>query len=305
MRNPYEVLGVAKSAGADEIKKAFRKLAKTWHPDQNKDPKAKERFAEANAAYEILGEEAKRGQFDRGEIDAEGKPRAPDFGGFDPRAARRPGQPGFDFNFGGAPRGAAGFDAADILSELFGGRGRPQGRPGPPRGEDVTGTVTITLAEALRGATSRVSLPDGRTLEATIPPGIEDGKAIRLKGQGLGTPPGDAIVTIRVAPHPFFRVEGRDLRLDLPVALHEAVLGATVEVPTLDGAVEMGLPPGSSSGRTLRLRGKGLPAAGGKPQGDLLATIKIVLAPGADPDLESALRRQRDAGDFNPRKGMI
>ncbi|MBL8587548.1 MAG: DnaJ domain-containing protein [Methylobacteriaceae bacterium] len=311
MRDPYSVLGVAKGASAADVKKAFRKLAKTHHPDQSKDPKAKERFAEINAAYEILGDETKRGQFDRGEIDAEGKPRFQGFEGFH-QAGGRGGAGGrgfehFEFNFGGgggpfggarAGAGAGGFDPSDLFSELFRGRGGSGGGRRPARGEDVSGAVTIGLPEAVAGTTARVALPDGRTLEARIPAGIEDGQAIRLKGQGgsaQGGEPGDAIITIRIAPHPTFRVDGRDLRADLTVPLEDAVLGGPVQAPTLDGAVELNLPPNSSSGRTLRLRGKGLPAQGGKPQGDLFVTLRIALPDPPDAELEALMRRRRDS----------
>ena len=299
MRDPYLVLGVNKSADVAEIKKAFRKLAKKYHPDQSKEPKAKEKFAEVSAAYEIIGDEKKRAAFDRGEIDAEGKPRFHGFEGFGaggPGFGRRtqagggPGFEHFEFNFGGGRPGAR-IDPSDILSDLFGGMagGRRGGARGagapPPRGEDVAASVTVGLAEAVKGATARVTLPSGRTLDVTVPAGIEDGKQIRLKRQGQPSPsggePGDAIVTVRIAKHPFFRVEGRDLRLDLPVALYEAVLGAKVNVPTLDGAVELAVPPGSNGGRTLRLRGKGLPNPQG-PAGDLLVTLRIVLPEEAD-----------------------
>ena len=248
MRDPYTVLGVPKSAGADEIKKAFRTLAKKFHPDQNKtDPKAKEKFSEANAAYEILGDEKKRGQFDRGEIDAEGKPRFQGFEGFGGRRRPQPGAQDYEHNFSGGgaggPRG--GFDPADIFADFFGGgagaRGRGRARAAP-KGEDIQGTVTVTLPEAVQGASARVVLSNGRMLDVTVPAGIEEGKQIRLKGQGNpggpGAEPGDALVSVRIARHPFFRVEGRDLRLDLPIALYEAVLGGKVQVPTIGGAVE-------------------------------------------------------------------
>lgn len=320
MRDPYSVLGVSKSADTAEIKKAFRKLAKKFHPDQSKDPKAKEKFAEINAAYEILGDEKKRAQFDRGEIDAEGKPRFHGFEGFGQEGAgfgRRghagggPGFQHFEFNFGGAP-GAGGFTAGDIFADLFGG-GRGAGRragtrdQGAPRGEDVTADVTISLAEAAKGTMARVALATGRTLEVKVPAGIEDGKQIRLKGQGQPSPfggdPGDAWVTVHIAKHPYFRAEGRDLRLDLPITLYEAVSGAKVNTPTLEGSVELTIPPGSNGGRTLRLRGKGLPAAGGPP-GDLLVTLKIVLPDEVDPELVSLMRKWEAQKPYNPRAGM-
>jgi DnaJ-class molecular chaperone len=306
MRDPYQVLGLARGASAADVKKAFRRLAKAHHPDQSKDPKAKEKFAEVNAAYEILGDEGKRGRFDRGEIDAEGKPRFQGFEGFGRGHGGGSGAEHFEFNFGeggpfgrhaGAGGGAQGFDASDLFSELF-RRGGAAGARRPRRGEDVTGSVTIGLAEAVHGTSARVAMPDGRTLEARIPAGIEDGQAIRLKGQGeqvSGGENGDAIVTVRVAPHPTFRVEGRDLRADLPVPLEDAVLGGPVQVPTLDGAVEMTLPANSSGGRTLRLRGKGLPAQGGKGQGDLLVSVRIMLPDPPDPELEAGMRRRRAA----------
>ena len=320
MRDPYLVLGVSKSAETAEIKKAFRKLAKKYHPDQSKDPKAKEKFAEINAAYEILGDEKRRAQFDRGEIDAEGKPRFHGFEGFGQegagfgRGAHAGGGPGFqhfEFNFGGRGPGAAGFAASDIFTDLFGGTGAGRrGRMGgqsAPRGEDVTADVTVSLAEAAKGASAHVSLPTGRTLEVKVPAGIEDGKQIRLKGQGQPSPfggdPGDAWVTVHIAKHPYFRVEGRDLRLDLPVTLYEAVCGAKVNTPTLEGSVELTIPPGSNGGRTLRLRGKGLPGAGGPP-GDLLVTLKIVLPDDVDPELVGLMRKWEVQKPYNPRAGM-
>ena len=312
MRDPYEVLGVAKNASAADIKSAFRKLAKKFHPDYSKEPRAKDRFAEINSANEIVGDEKKRAAYDRGEIDAEGKPRAPHFEGF---GAGRRGAEGadfrnFGFDFGGgefsAGRGA-GIDP-DILNELFGNRPGARARSGPARGDDVTASVTIPLLMAAKGGSQRVTLPSGKTLDVAIPAGIEDGKSIRLRGQGnpgaRNGPAGDAIVTVTYAPHPLFRVEGRDLRLDFPITLYEAVLGAKVRLPTLEGAVEMAIPPGTSGGKALRLRGKGLPAAGGLPQGDLLATLRIALPPGEDADLATLMREWREKKAYDPRSGM-
>ncbi|MDO9443368.1 MAG: J domain-containing protein [Beijerinckiaceae bacterium] len=322
MRDPYIILGVSKSAAADEIKKAFRRLAKKYHPDQNtNDPKAQEKFAEASAAYEILGDEKKRGQFDRGEIDAEGKPRGFEgFGGGQGgfrRGGAGAGGPGFEhfeFDMGGAgPFGrggggrAGGFDASDIFADLFGGARGAKSRA-PQRGQDVSETVTISLADAAHGSSARVTLPNGKKLDVAIPAGMEDGKQIRLKGQGLpgqgGGPAGDAMITVKIAKHPYFRVEGRDLRLDLPLTLYEAVLGGTVEVPTLAGKVEMSVPPGSNGGRTMRLRGKGLPAGDGKMAGDLLVTLRVLLPDGATPDLEELMRKWRDERPYAPRKDL-
>lgn len=310
MRNPYDVLGVPKSAGAAEIKSAFRKLAKKYHPDQSKEPRAKERFAEVGSAYEILGDEKKRAAFDRGEIDAEGKPRAPQFEGFG--FGRQPGGAdfrGFGFDFGPGGFAAGGSVEPDILSELFGvGRRGGRTRAQASRGEDIAVTVAAPLATVANGGSIRVALPTGKTLDAAVPAGIEEGKSIRLRGQGhpgqRGGPAGDVIVTIRYAPHPIFRVEGRDLRLDLPVTLYEAVLGGKVRVPTLGGEVEMSIAPGMSGGRVLRLRGKGMPASAGEPAGDLLATLRIVLPNSADPELTELMRKWRDRKPYDPRSGM-
>jgi DnaJ-class molecular chaperone len=321
MRNPYTVLGVTKTATADEIKKAYRKLAKKFHPDHNKtDPKAKEKFAEANQAYEIVGDETKRGQFDRGEIDAEGKPKFQGFegygqpgGGFGRGGGARPGAGSehFEFNMGGGGPfgGGVHVDPADIFADLFGSAGqRARTRPrATPKGEDVAANVTVPLADAVNGGKARVALPTGRTLEVSIPAGIEDGKQIRLKGQGQSAPgyeAGDAIVTVRIARHPFFRVEGRDLRLDLPLTLYEAVLGASVPVPTLGGSVELTIPPKSNAGRTLRLRGKGLPATGATPAGDLFVTLRVMLPETIDPDLQKLAERLRADSPWNPRKDL-
>jgi DnaJ-class molecular chaperone len=315
MRDPYTVLGVAKSADIGEIKKAYRKLAKKFHPDQSKDLKAKDKFAEVSAAYEILGDEKKRAAFDRGEIDAEGKPR---FQGFEGFGAGGPGGPGgftrrapgsgFEhFEFRTAPGG--GFDAGDIFSDLFGSAQRRGGQSRPlPRGEDVEAQLTVSLGEAVHGGKSRVTLPTGRTLEVSVPAGVEDGRQIRLKGQGhpsqFGGEPGDAMVTVKIAKHPYFRVDGRDLRLDLPVTLYEAVLGGKVNVPTLDGKVELNVPAGSNGGgRTLRLRGKGLPNPSGTP-GDLLVTLRIVLPDETDPDLKELARKWQTQKPYDPRQDL-
>jgi DnaJ-class molecular chaperone len=314
MRNPYDVLGVPKSASAGEIKSAFRKLAKKYHPDQSKEPRAKERFAEVGSAYEILGDEKKRGAFDRGEIDAEGKPRAPQFEGFgfgrQPRAGSADFR-GFGFDFEPGGFAAGGSIDPDILSELFGGGGRRGGgrsRPQASRGEDIAVTVAAPLTTIAHGGSIRVALPTGRTLDATVPAGIEEGKSIRLRGQGQpgqrGGPAGDVIITIRYAPHPVFKVEGRDLRLDLPVTLYEAVLGGKVRVPTLGGEVEMSISPGMSGGRVLRLRGKGMPASADQPAGDLLATIRIVLPNAADTELTELMRKWRDRKPYDPRSAI-
>ena len=305
MRDPYQVLGVPKTASASEIKSAFRKLAKKYHPDQSTEAKAKEKFAETSSAYEILGDEKKRGAFDRGEIDAEGKPRAPQFEGFG--AGRRGAAGAGGFGFGGQDFSGGqgpGFEQ-DIFAELFGGRANGRGRAAA-KGEDVAANVSIPLSLAASGGSTRVTLPSGKALDVAIPAGVEDGKAIRLRGQGApgSAGAGDAIVTVRYAPHPWFKVEGRDLRLELPVSLYEAVLGAKIRVPTLAGALEATIPAGTSSGKSLRLRGKGLPATAESSQGDLLATIRIVLPSGEDPALSDLMREWRDRKPYDPRSAM-
>ncbi len=308
MRNPYDVLGVSRSASEAEIKKAFRKLAKTYHPDRNADdPKAKDKFAEVNSAYEILGDADKRKQFDRGEIDAEGKPRFQGFEGFG--GGRNGGSQGFEgFGFGGRrTRGFTGGDTNDFFSELFGeafraagaeGMRQQQSRARPQqKGEDVSATLTVTLEDVAAEAKKRIRLPTGRDLEVVIPKGVSDGQVIRLRGQGQGAPgidPGDALLTIKIAPHERFTMEGANLRSRLPIQIEEAILGGSVRIPTLTGAVSMNIPPMTDSGRTFRLRGKGLPQKGGD-FGDLLVTVEIKLPQVVDESLMEYARKQRSA----------
>jgi DnaJ-class molecular chaperone len=320
MRDPYEVLGVQRSADAAAIKSAYRRHAKKLHPDANKnDPKAAGRFAELNTAYEILGDEDKRKRFDRGEIDAEGKPRFQGFEGFGAHPGAGPGAHFESFNFGpegfqrarGGRGGAGGFGGfEDILKDMFSGAGRRgsarQFEPddfAEPSGRDVAATVTITLEEAAKGGSRRVHLPTGKEVEVRIPSGLADGQQIRLKGQGLpgAAAVGDALITVKIAPHPLFTRDGANLRLDLPLTLYEAVLGAKVRVPTLDGAVELAVPAGTSSGRTFRLKGKGMP---GRDAGDLFVTVRIALPPHADPELEELMKKWRDSRPYDPRKNL-
>ena len=312
MRDPYEVLGVPRGASAAAIKSAYRKLAKKHHPDANKnDPKSQARFSELNSANEIIGDEDKRKQFDRGEIDAEGKPRFQGFPGGDPRA--RAGAGGQTFRGGSAGPGgfgSAGFE--DILNSMFGGaRGaRPGGgntfefdTGGIAVDLDLSVAMTVTLEEAVNGVEKRVRLPTGKELNVKIPAGVTAGQQIRLKGQGetaAGHRPGDLLITVSIAPHAHFKVDGSDLRVDLPIALYEAVLGGKVRVPTLGSAVELSLPKNTSSGRTFRLKGKGLPKAGGAA-GDLFVTARIVLPDGNDAELEALMQKWRDGHPYNPR----
>jgi len=329
MRDPYEVLGVSKSANEADVKSAYRRLAKKLHPDANKhDPKAASRFAELNAAYEIVGDSDKRKAFDRGEIDAEGKPRFQGFEGFGAQpggGAHGPSGAHFEsFSFGpdgfrragGAGPGAgggAGFE--DLLGGMFGGRagaGRGFGTQfetedfGAPAGwQDLHASLTITLGDAAKGTKTRVHLPTGKDVEVKIPAGIASGQQIRLKGQGWPSPngrAGDALITINVAPHPLFKPDGTDLRLELPITLYEAALGGKVRVPTLDGAVELAIPAGTNSGRTFRLKGKGLKAKSGA--GDLLATVRVVLPDRVDDEFKELMKKWRDSKPYDPREGL-
>ncbi len=323
MRDPYEILGVSKGANEAEIKSAYRRLAKKLHPDANKhDPKAASRFAELNAAYEIVGDNDKRKAFDRGEIDAEGKPRFQGYEGFgaQPGGGGRGGSPFESFSFGadgfrrkGGGGGAGGFE--DILRDMFGRatRGGAQFEPedfgAATTGQDLHASLTINLPEAAKGTKTRVHLPTGKDVEVKIPAGLTSGQQIRLKGQGWPSATGkagDALITVNVAPHPLFKPDGADLRLDLPITLYEAVLGGKVRVPTLDGAVELAIPPGTDSGRTFRLKGKGLKAKDGNKSGagDLLATARIVLPEQASDELKELMRKLREKKPYDPREDL-
>jgi DnaJ-class molecular chaperone len=307
MRDPYTILGVGKSADEAEIKKAFRKRAKALHPDRNTtDPKSQDKFAELNGAYEILGDASKRAQFDRGEIDADGKPRFQGFEGFGGGhggAREGGGFESFSFGFGGGgpfagrPGRAAG-DAAggdDIFSHLFGEAMRGGRQRRPAKGEDVTSTLTVTVEDIASEAKKRIALPTGREVEVMIPRGVADGQIVRLRGLGQpgsgGSEAGDALLTIRIAPHERFAVEGTDVRLRQPVELEDAILGAKIRVQTPTGAVDLNIPAQTNSGRTLRLRGKGLPGKSGP--GDLLVTLEIKLPEVIDEDLLDYARKRR------------
>jgi len=328
MRDPYQVLGVSKGASEAEIKSAFRRQAKKLHPDANKhDPKAASRFAELNAAYEIVGDDEKRKAFDRGEIDAEGKPRFQGYEGFgaQPGGGFRSGPGGAhfeSFSFGpdgfqraGGAGGSRGGGFEDILRDMFGGAaGGARGRGAqfaqedfgaPATGQDLHASLTIGLPDAAKGTKARVHLPTGKDVEVKIPAGMLSGQQIRLKGQGWPSATGkagDALITVNVAPHPLFKPDGSDLRLDLPITLYEAALGAKVRVPTLDGAVELAIPAGTNSGRTFRLKGKGLKAKSGT--GDLLATVRIVLPEGSDEAFNELMKKWRDNKPYDPRADM-
>jgi DnaJ-class molecular chaperone len=319
MRDPYDVLGVQKTASAEEIKKSYRRLAKKLHPDANKkDPRAAQRFAELNSAYEVIGDEQKRRAFDRGEIDAEGKPRF--HPGFEGAGAGRGFNEGFEtFSWGPegfrrSSSGRGGFKIEDILGDMFGGFGGgsagSRSGSGPRfetddmgRGRDVTAALTIALEEAATGTSKRLRLASGKDVDVKIPAGITDGQQIRLKGQGLTGASGlagDVLITVSIAPHPVFRPDGANLRVELAITLYEAVLGAKVRVPTLGGAVELAIPPGTSSGRTFRLKAKGMPAKHG--HGDLLVAVRIMLPERSDPELDELMRRWREKKPYQVRE---
>ncbi|WP_129793357.1 DnaJ C-terminal domain-containing protein [Sphingosinicella sp. CPCC 101087] len=311
MADLYSTLGVARGASEADIKKAYRKLAKELHPDRNKDnPAASERFSKVTNAYDILTDKDKRAQYDRGEIDEEGNPRAPfGFGGGGPQpgaGGSRRGANGMDFDLG--PDAA---DLSDLFEGLFGGaskRSRGFGgfgrRSAPPqRGADVAYRLDVSFEDAASLKEQRVTLSSGKTLNIKLPPGVEDGTRIRLAGQGQAGPAGngDAIVTIAIRPHRFFRRDGDNIRLDLPVSLDEAALGAKVRVPTVDGPVMLSVPKGSSSGKVLRLKGKGFTGRNGQ-RGDQLVTLMVEVPD--DPELTRFLEGWSGRGQGNPRKGL-
>ncbi len=294
----YAVLGVDRGASQEEIRKAYRRLAKELHPDFNPgDRTAEERFKKVSAAYEILGDPEKRARYDRGEIDETGaeKPQYRHYRDFAETGA------GERYHTG---RGFEDFaDLGDIFSELFGRTARR--RAGPMRGPDLRYHLVVDFLDAVRGGRRRVVLPDGSALDVTIPAGIESGQVIRLRGKGApgfeGGPPGDALVEIEVRPHPLFTREGDDIRVTLPITLDEAVLGGKVEVPTIDGPVRMTIPRGASSGRVLRLRGKGVPDPRTGRRGDQYVRLEIVLPEQIDSELETFMRRWRENHAYDPR----
>ena len=317
MRDPYSVLGVSRSVSEKDLKAAYRKLAKAHHPDQNKDdPKAQAKFAEVSSAYDFLTDKDKRAAYDRGEIDADGNPK---FGGFGRGGAGaggfRAGQAGGGFStedilkefmsgFGGQPRGARGNPGAGgwdpFTGGSTGGGNFHTGRTSHLRGEDINATATITLEQAQAGGSVPLRMPTGKVLNVKLPDRVEDGQQIRLKGQGhpsgVGGAAGDAIVTVKFEKHRQFRRDGKDLRLELPITLYEAVLGGKVRVPTLTGSAELNLPASVNTAKALRLKGKGLHGAG-----DLYVTLKVVLPETGDPDLESLMRFWRDQKPYSVR----
>ena len=312
MADLYSQLGVARSASEADIKKAYRKLAKELHPDRNKDnPNASERFSKVTQAYDILTDKAKRAQYDRGEIDEDGNPRAPF--GFGQGGPRPGGGAGFGRGPGGMDFEGGEADLSDIFENLFGGAQRRGGfggfgggrRQAPPaKGADIGYRLSVPFEDAAALKDQRVVLSGGKTIDIKLPKGVEDGTKIRLTGQGQPGPGGngDAIVTISVTPHRFFTRDGDDVRLDLPIALDEAVLGAKIKVPTVDGSVMLSVPKGSSSGKVLRLKGKGFHAKGGT-RGDQLVTL-MVDVPVDDDELARFVEGWNRKGKGNPRAAL-
>ena len=301
--DPYSALGLARTATADEIKKAYKRIARESHPDLNPgDPKAADRFKAAAAAHDLLKDPEQRARFDRGEIDAAGQERPE-------RRFYRDYAEGPEATYH-TSRGYPDFgDFSDVFSDLF-GEGRRSGAGGRSgtgsgfamRGADQHYVLELGFLEAARGATRRITLPGGSTLDVKIPEGIADGQVIRLRGKGGegqgGGAAGDALVTITVAAHPNFRREGNDIHLELPVSIDEAVLGGKVETPTIAGPVALSIPAGASSGRVLRLKGRGVRG------GDQLVTLRVMVPAEPDPELQEFLRGWRDRHPQDPRKGM-
>jgi DnaJ-class molecular chaperone len=326
MADPYSTLGVARNASEKDIKSAYRKLAKELHPDRNKDnPKAAERFSEVTRAYDLLSDKDKRARFDRGEIDGDGNPAHPFGGGFGGGGGFR-GDP-FRRPAGGGPGGRQytpedfegfgneGIDLGDIFEGLFGGGGvrggspfggaqRAQQRSQPPkRGANKQYRLRVPFVDAATGKDQRITLADGKTIDLKLPKGVEDGTQMRLKGKGEQGPggAGDGLVTITIDKHPFFRRDGDDVRLALPVSLDEAVNGARVKVPTVDGPVMLTIAPGSSTGKVMRLKGKGFQTKGGG-RGDQLVSLEVEIPPDVG-ELAKRLEGWRDTRDLRAKFG--
>lgn len=308
-QDPYQTLGVSRSASAAEIRKAFHKLAKANHPDVNPDNKAaEERFKRASAAFDILGDPDKKARFDRGEIDGDGREAPKGYTGGGPFNGR-PGRRSQGPSSGSNPFQGADFE--DILSEIMGGRagggGAGFGQRSPMKGEDMRLRLEIELEEAIKGGPKRISLPDGQTLDLTLPTGAKDEQVLRLRGKGapgrLGGPAGDALIELIIKPHPVFRREpgSADLTMDLPVSVPDAVLGARVDAPTPEGSVALTIPPRSNSGQMLRLKGRGAYAADGK-RGDLFARLMIMLPDAPDDALVRFAADWRDKRPYAPKR---
>ncbi len=304
MEDPYKILGVPREASQDEIRTAYRQLAKKHHPDLNPgNAKAEDKFKDASAAYAILSDPEKRGKFDRGEIDASGQETAPQYS----YREHAEGEHGRRYSRAGAPPGGLSEeDLGDIFGSMF-AEAREAAAKAPRRGRDEHYTLATAFLDAVNGATRRLNLPDGRTLDVKIPSGTVDGQVMRLRGQGgegrNGGPSGDALIEIHVLPHRYFQRDGQDIRLTLPVTLQEAVIGGDVDVPTPRGVVIMRVPPRSDSGTELRLRGRGVPAHDGLEAGNLYAKLNVVVG-APDEALEQFLANWKPQNPVNPRQGM-
>ena len=330
MYDPYSVLGVPRSANDDDIKQAFRSLAKRFHPDTAEGSSDKgRRFRDLSIAYEILGNQAKRRSYDRGEIDAHGNPRP----GYTPppeaeadedgdiETITRPekektngahvngeanGKSSFDKAFGVGPASERKSRVEDLFAEFFGERSNGRKRPTPGKGLDTHYDLLITFEEAALGGTRRVKLPSGTRFDVRVPAGVREGQTIRLRDLGEpglpGGSAGDALITIAIEPHPYFRREGKDIYLELPITLNEALHGAKVKVPTLQGPVTMQVPPGANAGQQLRLKGKGIPGQGLQAAGDEIVTLQIVLPDQSDNNLSDIVKRWETAHPYDPRK---
>jgi len=305
----YQRLGVQRGASEAEIKKAYRSLAKQLHPDRNKDnPNAAKRFGEVTAAYDLLSDKDKRAQYDRGEIDEDGNPKMP-FGAGGFGGGARPGG-GFD-GFQGGFQGAETADLSDLFEGLFGGGGARRGggfggfrqrARAPQKGADIAYRLTVPFVDAATLSPQRITLADGKTIDLKLPNGVEEGTKIRLAGKGEQGPggAGDGLVTISITSHPFYKRDGNDIRLDLPITLKEAVLGGKVKVPTPDGPVMVTIPKGSTSGKVLRLKGRGFTGKNGK-RGDQLVALEVDLPPD-DAELQSFAEKWGGGG--NPRANL-
>jgi DnaJ-class molecular chaperone len=303
--DPYQVLGVPRTASADEIRKAFRKLAKANHPDTNPNNKAaEERFKQVSGAFDILGDVAKKKKFDAGEIDADGRETMRGFGGGQGGPWGPP--PGGGFGGGARRESFEGVDLGDILGEMFGGRGGRGGGPGAgfaQRGSDVRAKLLIDLEDSIRGGKRRIAFSDGRTIDVTIPKGAQEGQTLRLKGQGSPGrgAPGDAFIELTIAPHPIFRLEGEVLVMDVPVTVYDAVLGGKAEAPTPDGPVTLTIPKGANTGTRLRLKGRGLADAQGR-RGDLFARLVVALPDKPDAALEALAETWKRERPYTPKR---
>ena len=298
--DPYKELGVSRGASAADIKSAFRKLAKELHPDKNRgDTATEERFKRVSAAFDLLNDPEKKSKYDSGQIDADGQPQYRGSSG-QPGGGGTGGFGGF--GAGAGPGGRAAFEDLD-LDDIFGRFGAGRGRAtGFGRGQDVRATLEVSLEDSIGGATRRIQFSDGRTLDVSIPKGATNGQTIRLRGQGTAgrTEPGDALIELKIAPHPVFKVDGADLTMDLPISVPDAVLGGKVECPTPDGTVSVTIPKGSNSGQTLRLKGRGAFAGGAR--GDLKARLVVTLPETIDPILERVAEDWRSNRPYKPGK---